>query len=119
MCTIFNPSPSLRVIKKYCLLDEPSIYQSGTELPISVTDEEYYDDDYDFWADEYSDITPIVYKPKDRINFKKYGKKSKDYSEEEPSDLPKKVYCDLVTTLNSKCVMRNLLEMWRYNEARS
>ena len=31
-------------------------------------------------------------------------------------DLPPRVYCDLVTTLNSKCVMTNLLEMFRYDE---
>ena len=31
-------------------------------------------------------------------------------------DLPSGVYCDLVTTLNSKCVMTSLLEMFRYDE---
>ena len=31
-------------------------------------------------------------------------------------DLPPGVYCDLVTTLNSKCVMTSLLEMFRYDE---
>ena len=31
---------------------------------------------------------------------------------EEP--LPDSIYCDLVNTLNSKCVQSSLLEIWRY-----
>ena len=30
--------------------------------------------------------------------------------------LPDNIYCDLVTTLNEKCILTNLLEIWRYNE---
>ena len=52
-----------------------------------------------------------------RINFDKYGCTNDNDDDETVSDitddLPKKVYCDLVTTLNSKCVMASLLEMWR------
>ena len=31
-----------------------------------------------------------------------------------PGSLPDNIYCDLVTTLNSKCVQTSLLEAWRY-----
>merc|ERR1712038_1047689 len=30
--------------------------------------------------------------------------------------LPDNIYCDLVTTLNEKCILTNLLEIWRYDE---
>ena len=52
-----------------------------------------------------------------RINFKKYGlQKDSNMTEtisEITENLPPNVYCDLVTTLNSKCLMSNLLEIWR------
>ena len=78
-----------------------------------------YEDDYDFWGgeyDEYADTT-IVRTAKPRIDFDKYGQKSNESEQEDVADdLPRNVYCDLVTTLNSKCVMSSLLEMWRYQE---
>ena len=53
-----------------------------------------------------------------RINFKKYGHQNgSDVTEtisEITDNLPPNVYCDLVTTLNSKCLMSNLLEIWRF-----
>ena len=84
------------------------------------------DDDYeDFWAgeyDEYADYEKNADKvEKQRINFKKYGKKDdKDGEASEHSDtldsLPDNIYCDLVVTLNSKCIKTSILEMWRYDE---
>jgi len=84
------------------------------------------DDDYeDFWAgeyDEYADYEETADKvEKQRINFKKYGKKDdKDGEASEHSDtldsLPDNIYCDLVVTLNSKCIKTSILEMWRYDE---
>ena len=80
----------------------------------------YYDDDYDFWAgeyDEYSEQNDII-STKERIEFHKYGKKSENKEEalEAADSLPDNIYCDLVTTLNEKCVLTNLLEIWRYDE---
>ena len=80
----------------------------------------YDDDDFDFWAeeyDEYKDVTPVLYET-ERIDFKKYGRRNrtKSAASDVADDLPRNVYCDLVTTLNSKCVMTSLLEMFRYDE---
>ena len=80
----------------------------------------YDDDDFDFWAeeyDEYKDVTPVLYET-ERIDFKKYGRRNrtKSATSDVADDLPRNVYCDLVTTLNSKCVMTSLLEMFRYDE---
>ena len=84
----------------------------------TITEEDPFYEEYDFWAgdyDEYADTAPIVYKQ--RINFDKYGCNNgdeEDTASDITDDLPRNVYCDLVTTLNSKCVLANLLEMWRY-----
>ena len=73
------------------------------------------DDYYDFWADEYDDYeefddNPII---KARINFEKYGRKSgADLSKDGKKivdGLPKNIYCDLVQTLNKKCIQTSLL----------
>jgi len=77
------------------------------------------DDDYDFWAgeyDEYSDYyeTSIVH---ERINFRKYGRKRNDSDNEDIlDDIPDNIYCDLVETLNEKCIESSLLEIWKYDE---
>ena len=69
-------------------------------------------DDYDFWGgeyDEYSQETEII-ATEERINFNKYGEKNgnKDTALETVDGLPDNIYCDLVTTLNEKCVLTNL-----------
>ena len=73
------------------------------------------DDDYDFWADEYDDYeefddNPII---KARINFQKYGRKTGSSLAEDGKKvvdgLPKNIYCDLVQTLNKKCIQTSLL----------
>ena len=53
-----------------------------------------------------------------RINFEKYGNKSnnKEAGQDTIDSLPDNIYCDLVTTLNEKCILTNLLEIWRYDE---
>lgn len=76
-----------------------------------------YDELYDFWADEYdfdedgAEIKEIKNKP--RIDFKRYGKKTEALTSEAVEDvrdgLPKTIYCDLVQTLNTKCVQTSLL----------
>ena len=79
---------------------------------VNSTDYEDEGDDYDFWGgeyDEYSQETEIV-ATKERINFNKYGAKNgnKDTALETVDGLPDNIYCDLVTTLNEKCVLTNL-----------
>ena len=78
-------------------------------------DEEYnYDESYDIWDDAYYDDEPIVYTT-ERINFPKYGKKTVANVSDPLRDIPKNIYCDLVTTLSEKCVEHSLLEMWRFS----
>ena len=87
----------------------------------TIEDVEAYDESYDFWGeeyDEYKDVTPVLYET-ERIDFKRYGRRqnsSKSAASDVANDLPRNVYCDLVTTLNSKCVLTSLLEMFRYDE---
>jgi len=85
-------------------------------LSYSADDE---DDDYidDIWDDEYYDYSDdeTIVTTVDRINFEKYGSKDVTNETETLSQLPKSIYCDLVTTLNEKCAVHNLLEMWRFS----
>ena len=94
---------------------------SEVESATAITEEEEEDDYYDdFWAgeyDEYRDVAAVV-APPERINFRKYGRRAGNSTGGGgggAADLPRGVYCDLVTTLNSKCVQTSLLEMWRYD----
>ena len=80
-----------------------------------------YDDEYDFWGEEYEDYDdddePDVQPQKQiRINFSKYGKNSTENYDDLTERLPKRIYCDLVNTLNEKCATRSLLEMFRYDD---
>lgn len=102
------------------------ILLSGDDLALSNDtnndyndSDDYYDDDvYDFWAGEYdydedgnSEPKEILEKP--RIDFKRYGKKNdaltSDSVKSVTDGLPKNIYCDLVQTLNTKCVQTSLL----------
>ena len=47
-------------------------------------------------------------------DFAKYSMGERNDSRD--SSLPRSIYCDLVNTLDSKCGMASLLEMWRYEE---
>ena len=54
----------------------------------------------------------------ERIDFKKYSK-SENISEENEEildEIPDSIYCDLVTTLNEKCIQSSLLEIWKFKE---
>ena len=75
------------------------------------------EEDYDFWADEYDDydLTPVI-SIKPRIDFAKYSKKEDSSDSGTEDSLPRDIFCDLVNTLNTKCGMSSLLEMWRYEE---
>ena len=96
------------------------IFQTKRRRKREANTSSYYDEDYDFWGgeyDEYSDGNDIVI-TEERINLDKYGKQNdkKEAALETADELPDNIYCDLVTTLNEKCVLTNLLEIWRYNE---
>ena len=102
------------------------ILLSGDDLTLSNdtnsedndSDDYYGDDEYDFWAGEYdydedgnAETKEIFNKP--RIDFKRYGKKDDALKSEAvkgvTDGLPKNIYCDLVQTLNTKCVQTSLL----------
>ena len=52
-----------------------------------------------------------------RINFEKYGAKTKEGDEEDSNgNLPENIYCHLVESLNEKCGQQSLLEIWRYEQ---
>jgi len=84
----------------------------------SIWGEDYYSDDVN---DGKSENIPTI---EERINFAKYGRKVINATENEASDdtkehiddLPANIYCDLINTLNEKCIQTSLLEMWRYEE---
>ena len=71
----------------------------------SIWGEDYYSDD----AEGQSENVPTV---EERINFAKYGRKVINATEAEASDdtkdhiddLPDNIYCDLINTLNEKCI---------------
>ena len=84
-----------------------------------------YDEDYyaGIWGEEYDDYQEDeeeeeVGETEERINWGKYGGSSNSSGAggEAAPQLPDSIYCDLVTTLNSKCVQTSLLEIWRYKE---
>ena len=92
-----------------------------------TSNEQEEEEEEDFWGEEYDYdyeddwSTPVSTKP--RIDFAKYskvetrGEKNHSWSASDTSDsLPRSIFCDLVTTLNSKCGMSSLLEMWRYEQ---
>jgi len=87
---------------------------------VNSTEEDYYDP----WAGEYYyDYDAEVQEDEiPRINFDKYAPEKGNSTElvaggEDIVDgLPYTIYCDLVTTLNSKCQEHSLLEIWRYDE---
>ena len=80
----------------------------------SSQEEDY---DYDFWAEEYDDydLGPVI-SIKPRIDFDKYGRRNDSSDSGTEESLPRDIFCDLVTTLNTKCRMSSLLEIWRYQE---
>ena len=77
-----------------------------------TNEDDYYEgiwEDYD--SDEYSDKNITV--PSKRIDFKKFSTTYDKSINEVKENLPRSIYCDIVNTLNSKCAMVNLLEIWR------
>jgi len=84
-------------------------------------DEEYYDYK-DIWGEDYyedyDNATEDTGTTSIRINYAKYGKQNKSSEVNNlGSNLPADTYCGIVETLNEKCLMTSLLEMWRFNEA--
>ena len=60
------------------------------------------------YEDDYEENSPEI--TSERINFKKFSAKTQEASTEN------NIYCDLVTTLNTKCKESSLLEIWQYKE---
>lgn len=71
-------------------------------------DDDYYDYS-EIWGQEYYDEVDEddVEVEEVRINFHKYGRKANNTSDdakEHVEAVPDSIYCDLVTTLNEKCI---------------
>ena len=81
----------------------------------AAEEEEEEEEDYDVWYDyDVEGSTPVSITP--RIDFTKYSRENSRDTTETTSSLPRSILCDLVNTLDSKCGMTSLLEMWRYEE---
>ena len=84
-----------------------------THQSLQVGDEDdHYDEIWD--EDEYDEVEEAPFKkPPSRINFSQYGNSSKgNNSETNGEELPVDIYCNLIDTLNQKCLQSSLLEMW-------
>ena len=66
---------------------------------------EYFDDNDDFW-DFYPDYRNVTEMDIARIDFAKHGQVSTSKSQQivKSNSLPDTIYCDLVTTLPTKCL---------------
>jgi hypothetical protein len=98
--------------EKSAVGDKPAVGDS------SGINEDHYDslwEDYDY--DETVKVQADAARSQVRIDFGKYGpKKAGDKrAEDEKVQLPDDIYCDLVNTLNDKCLQTGLLSMWKYN----
>jgi hypothetical protein len=84
----------------------------------STVNEDHYDS---LWRDYDYDANIKAYADKARsqvrIDFVKYGKKKAENKqvESEKVELPDDIYCDLVNSLNDKCLQSSLLSIWKYN----
>ena len=78
------------------------------------------DYEFDFWSGEYDEYAEVSEKEieVERIDFDKYSEQVKKEEDNEDilDKIPDNIYCDLVETLNEKCVESSLLEIWRYDE---
>jgi len=53
----------------------------------------------------------------ERIDFKKFSSNNQETDTSSSlASLPPNIYCDLVTTLNTKCKESSLLEIWKFRE---
>lgn len=92
----------------------------------ATKDETTTPEPYDPWAD-YDDY---AYDPDEYANDYKdvevlpdYGDDEDDAQRKEEEDdilsgLSPEIYCDLVTTLNAKCLEVSILEIWKFDEER-
>jgi hypothetical protein len=115
-----KPSENKTAVESQTAVDEKSA--AGDTLPAvgesSGINEDHYDslwEDYDY--DETVKVQADAARSQVRIDFGKYGpKKAGDKrAEDEKVELPDDIYCDLVNTLNDKCLQTGLLSMWKYN----
>ena len=79
----------------------------------SDNSDDYYENFYnEYLEEEEEDETNAV-----RIDFDKYSKKVNISKVEKLlDDISKNKYCNLVTSLEEKCIQTSLLEIWRYKE---
>ena len=84
----------------------------------SAISEDHYDSlwaDYDY--DEEIKAQADTARSQVRIDYEKYGMKKAGEKrlEDEKVELPDDIYCDLVNTLDDKCLEASLLSIWKYN----
>ena len=76
-------------------------------------DEDYYNNFYDEYLDEDEDDDAFSV----RIDFEKYSRHVNTSKVDKLlDDISDTKYCGLVTSLDEKCILASLLEIWRYNE---
>jgi len=82
-------------------------------IELESGNEDYYNNFYDEYLEEDEDDDAFAV----RIDFKKYSKHV-DTSKVDKllEDISDTKYCGLVTSLDEKCILASLLEIWRYND---
>jgi len=76
--------------------------------------ENFWEGEYNEYPEEDEEVVTIV----QRINFDKYSSQINKSNEgtDTLDKIPDRIYCDLVNTLNEKCLQTSLLEIWKYRE---
>jgi len=93
------------------------IFKNSSQIANATDDDYYIDDIWDTNLYDNDDSDNQINIPSERINFKKFSAKNEEAPAESAVDsLPPNIYCDLVTTLNSRCKQSSLLEIWQYKE---
>ena len=106
-------------IKSKSLAIVPEFETSALKVSPSIEEKSEYDYDsvYDYdYNNNYSNYDYESEK-EDCNDFTHIIESSSHTKNEEPlSDLPSNVYCDIVNTLETKCLEQSLLEIWMYHE---
>ena len=72
---------------------------------------DYYAEDGENYDDNFDDFFT-------KDNDEGQGDGDEEEEEDPVENLPRGIYCDLVNTLNEKCLENSILEMWQFKESR-
>ena len=81
--------------------DDYDQYEYGDVDETHYYDDEYYASEKGHDCNDFEDFSSYRFRESQRQIY---------------TELPRNVYCDLVSTLNSKCFQQSLLEIWMYHE---